>query len=224
MNQFKRAKQIGHQTESITDLKTAGVAKTAEKTEKQNTETYVEKSENNPAELNAEPVNTPQLAKPEEKTDTIETEITLPIKNEAKTIAATELPDAEPIIVPDDISANKNISMPQTTTYNEFPATQPQAMQPQTIAIPQAAIPMQQQYPEYNVTYTEPVAAKSAKGTKKSAPNMFIQKSESKSIRKSLVLRPSSVKIAENYCTKNGGSFNELIQILLDKFIEEYGL
>ena len=43
-------------------------------------------------------------------------------------------------------------------------------------------------------------------------------------MRKSLVLKPSSVKIAEDYCVKNGGSFNELIQTLLDNFINEYGL
>ena len=43
-------------------------------------------------------------------------------------------------------------------------------------------------------------------------------------MRKSLVLKPTSVKIAENYCEKNGGSFNELIQTLLDNFINEYGL
>lgn len=59
---------------------------------------------------------------------------------------------------------------------------------------------------------------------KKSAPNIFHNKGESKSVRKSLVLKPTSVKIAENYCSKNGGSFNELIQHLLDNFIDEYGL
>ena len=32
MNQFKRAKQTGHQTESITDLKTAGIAPQKEET------------------------------------------------------------------------------------------------------------------------------------------------------------------------------------------------
>lgn len=59
---------------------------------------------------------------------------------------------------------------------------------------------------------------------KKSAPNIFHNKGESKSVRKSLVLKPTSVKIAETYCNKNGGSFNELIQHLLDNFIDEYGL
>ena len=39
-----------------------------------------------------------------------------------------------------------------------------------------------------------------------------------------IFIRSTSVKIAENYCEKNGGSFNELIQTLLDNFIDEYGL
>ncbi len=72
----------------------------------------------------------------------------------------------------------------------------------------------------------EPIAAPVSKpaAAKKSVPNIFAPKNEAKSMRKSLVLKPTSVKIAENYCAKNGGSFNELIQTLLDNFIEEYGL
>lgn len=66
-----------------------------------------------------------------------------------------------------------------------------------------------------------PVARTTAK---KSIPNIFAPKDEAKSMRKSLVLKPTSVKKAESYCSKNGGSFNELIQTLLDNFIEEYGL
>lgn len=78
-------------------------------------------------------------------------------------------------------------------------------------------------------TYKEPPILdasnqKHSKNTKKSVPNIFAPKGEAKSMRKSLVLKPTSVKIAENYCSKNGGSFNELIQTLLDNFIDEYGL
>ena len=65
---------------------------------------------------------------------------------------------------------------------------------------------------------------KHSKSSKKSVPNIFSPKGEAKSMRKSLILKPSSVKIAEDYCVKNGGSFNELIQTLLDNFINEYGL
>lgn len=74
--------------------------------------------------------------------------------------------------------------------------------------------------PEY--AYASKPSSKSS--GKKNIPNIFAPKGEAKSMRKSLVLKPTSVKIAENYCAKNGGSFNELIQTLLDNFIEEYGL
>lgn len=74
--------------------------------------------------------------------------------------------------------------------------------------------------PEY--AYASKPTSKSS--GKKNIPNIFAPKGEAKSMRKSLVLKPTSVKIAENYCAKNGGSFNELIQTLLDNFIEEYGL
>ena len=70
----------------------------------------------------------------------------------------------------------------------------------------------------------ETAAIKHNKSSRKSVPNIFAPKGEAKSMRKSLVLKPTSVKIAENYCEKNGGSFNELIQTLLDNFIDEYGL
>lgn len=70
----------------------------------------------------------------------------------------------------------------------------------------------------------EATAIKHNKSSRKSVPNIFAPKGEAKSMRKSLVLKPTSVKIAENYCEKNGGSFNELIQTLLDNFIDEYGL
>ena len=85
----------------------------------------------------------------------------------------------------------------------------------ETVAAP-AYIPAE---PEY----TEPMNLKRT-NSKKSIPNIFSPKGEAKSMRKSLVLKPTSVKIAENYCAKNGGSFNELIQTLLDNFIDEYGL
>lgn len=75
----------------------------------------------------------------------------------------------------------------------------------------------------YNVIPEQNI--KQSKNTgKKNTPNIFSPKGEAKSMRKSLVLKPTSVKIAENYCAKNGGSFNELIQTLLDNFINEYGL
>lgn len=221
MNQFKRAKQIGHQTESITDLKTAGVAET--KATKQNTEAIIKEAVNTSADVSSEPVDVPQSTVPTEKDIIIETPVSVPADKETKTAIAADIPVSEPPVIPDTIPVNQNVTIPPAAVYNDLPAAQPQAVQRQTSIVPPTPI-VQQQYPEYNVSYSEPATVKSAKSTKKNAPNMFIQKGESKSIRKSLVLRPSSVKIAESYCAKNGGSFNELIQILLDNFIEEYGL
>lgn len=222
MNQFKRAKQIGHQTESITDLKTAGVTKLEEKAAKQTTETTVEESEHPSAELINAPVSTPPSTASEKDADILQTEVSVSLKD-PETVVVTELANSD-TVTHMNMPATPNVSIPQTTIYDELPSAQPQTAQPQIPAMPQATPPVQQQYPEQNVTYAEPITTKPAKSNKKSVPNMFVQKSESKSIRKSLVLRPSSVKIAENYCAKNGGSFNELIQILLDNFIEEYGL
>lgn len=94
---------------------------------------------------------------------------------------------------------------------------------PSDIVSEPVSVTPQQMPPQYQ-QYTEPVVTKPSKSTRKSAPNIFAPKGEAKSMRKSLVLKPTSVKIAENYCAKNGGSFNELIQTLLDNFIDEYGL
>lgn len=129
----------------------------------------------------------------------------------------------------------------------ETVASIPVVMKPESTPINNVAIPVsstnkanqyvvpQQEVPVYdyhepiitttrlatrNVTATAPVRTT----PKKNIPNIFAPKDEAKSMRKSLVLKPTSVKKAESYCSKNGGSFNELIQTLLDNFIEEYGL
>ena len=193
MNQFKKAKQSTHQTERITDLKTAGVAVVPETT-----------------------------AVPEQKDP-------IPVKEEAEknnTAVTVEAPVSEQAASSDDTPEHQVENTSHSTIIsNNVPPVQAQEPAPQSIAVQQAPAPViQTQYQEAVETYSEPVPTRTPKNGKKSAPNMFTQKSESKSIRKSLVLRPSSVRIAENYCAKNGGSFNELIQILLDNFIDEYGL
>lgn len=191
MNQFKKAKQNSHQTESITDLKTAGVAPTTEK---------------------------PVIS---EQKDLI------PEKDEPVNIATVEVPASEKTAFSDNIPTYQveNASHRTVIDNETSPIIQSQETVPQMVAAQQTTAPIiQPQHSEYTETYSEPVSEKTSKSGKKNAPNMFTQKSESKSIRKSLVLRPSSVRIAENYCAKNGGSFNELIQILLDNFIDEYGL
>lgn len=105
-------------------------------------------------------------------------------------------------------------TVPQTQVHT-IPVA-PQVQETVAMQMPTMSYPLMQEVVSVPVTReTTP---------KKSAPNIFHNKGESKSVRKSLVLKPTSVKIAENYCSKNGGSFNELIQHLLDNFIDEYGL
>jgi len=230
MNQFKRAKQINIQSESATDLKTAGVAAPKEKSPKQGNETPIKKEENSSVNLNTESTNLTQPIISNRTQPVIPEENTILSKTEVPAVAAensinvvTQSPQTE--IISDNMPVEKPEIISQPAVYNEASALQAANAHPQIISSPQTAQPvMQPQYTEANITYAEPPETKPAKSSKKSAPNMFTKKNESKSIRKSLVLRPSSVKIAENYCAKNGGSFNELIQILLDNFIEEYGL
>ena len=138
----------------------------------------------------------------------------------------------------------------ETVTEHIIPAATPEPLNTpdipnaisQTVSAPvpitsQPAMPTYTTPAEYNnisqaiqQPYIEPqpsqetAAIKHNKSSRKSVPNIFAPKGEAKSMRKSLVLKPTSVKIAENYCEKNGGSFNELIQTLLDNFIDEYGL
>lgn len=149
--------------------------------------------------------------------------------------------EPETVLVPEVINKQE---IPQITSQKVYqPITQtpvhvqPQPILQQTIVQPTQMPTMQaisaQAEPMVMPIQTtgypimqEPVVTPVVKETssKKSAPNIFHNKGESKSVRKSLVLKPTSVKIAENYCSKNGGSFNELIQHLLDNFIDEYGL
>lgn len=139
---------------------------------------------------------------------------------------------------PVETQASKEINVEQSAPVNVIPSIEipvvekpvaPIVTESVSTSIPSAlvsepvSITPQQMPPQYQ-QYTEPVVTKPSKSTRKSAPNIFAPKGEAKSMRKSLVLKPTSVKIAENYCAKNGGSFNELIQTLLDNFIDEYGL
>lgn len=200
MNQFKQAKkrmqESGRITENVTDLKTAGVS--SEATIDQDTDspkdTLINKAEEKPL------VETLQPKQPEPDTN----------------------------ISPQNSIDTINIEVPVDTEENKI--SQPIPSQPEIVQIPtvsavqeqpmEVITPLELHEPEY--TYeTRPVSKGSGK---KSVPNIFAPKGEAKSMRKSLVLKPTSVKIAENYCAKNGGSFNELIQTLLDNFIEEYGL
>lgn len=210
MNQFKKAKQqLGNQTESVTDLKTAGVAPKKEETTKNN------KTHSDIATVESTPQIQPVA--PTENTNIQQTN--------SPTISDSSTEIIIPEAVETSVSTPKPEVIPQPVFYNEGSLSEVTTVQPQSMSSPQYTAPVvQTPFPEPTVIYTQPVESKTAKSNKKSVPNMFTQKTESKSIRKSLVLKPTSVKKAENYCAKNGGSFNELIQILLDNFIEEYDL
>lgn len=142
--------------------------------------------------------------------------------------AQETLQPAEPLI--NSIASVTPIAQTSTPIINEaippvltVPAAYHNTPVPQTPVAPIIIEPSNEQQ-FHEPKYQEVSSPKQTKTTKKSAPNIFAPKSEAKSMRKSLVLKPTSVKIAENYCSKNGGSFNELIQTLLDNFIDEYGL
>lgn len=200
MNQFKKAKQIaqesGKKTESITDLKTAGVAGNAPEKRRPEMEAAIPTAEI--------AITTSQKTHDSQIKET--TPETIPLPEVTSDII---IPAVEP----------KQTFMQETPIEQSVSLANPNDNLP---SIPQSVI-RQQVVPEAD-TYTPKTPPSKGTAGKKSVPNIFAPKGEAKSMRKSLVLKPTSVKIAENYCAKNGGSFNELIQTLLDNFIEEYGL
>lgn len=231
MNQFKKAKQLrtesGQPTESITDIKTAGIVipKETDDTQKNEKETIL--TENGTADdvkTEAVPVGnavvsasmSPQQPRENEPSSAAQPAPNLqqtgfPAKTNAVIHSQT---DAHPAESPEssDISlAPEDAIVPVSVTTQE-PLNRLSSVQQQT----ESTYQLQQQEVLH---VSEPEA-----GSKKAAPNIFTPKGEAKSMRKSLVLKPTSVRIAEAYCEKNGGSFNELIQTLLDNFIDEYDL
>lgn len=215
MNQFKKAKQkaleSGHQVENITDIQTAGINQPVEE----------KKIENQPAKIVAEPS---QSIVPEQITPSVQ----------PKQVSTLEFIETESII-PEPVH-NQSISpvveepvVIEEPVYKQAPSNPVEIPIQTTEQIPVpvrvAATPIVQEATSYTATTVPPtLSTPKTSSTKKNIPNIFAPKNEAKSMRKSLVLKPTSVKIAENYCAKNGGSFNELIQTLLDNFIDEYGL
>lgn len=121
------------------------------------------------------------------------------------------------------------IEEPHVPIQESVPIPVPVSVQPnmqmQTVSVRPDNMTFSSQQTTENVVSTPvPAAPIPEPAHKKKMPNIFAPKEEAKSMRKSLVLKPTSVKKAESYCSKNGGSFNELIQTLLDNFIEEYDL
>lgn len=146
------------------------------------------------------------------------------------TYTAHDTPAHTPAIPVDTVIVQPQVISPANSFNNMQPQLQSTSgtlMQPQIIPVVTPTVEqLNSQISANYQIYQEPTVIPVVKEPtiKKSAPNIFHNKGESKSVRKSLVLKPTSVKIAENYCSKNGGSFNELIQHLLDNFIDEYGL
>ncbi len=286
MNQFKKAKQLrnetGQPTESITDLKTAGVTQKEESTKPSITEQKEIQQNSNDKDNSSENKDNTLPENLELTSNAKEPNIDMGVKTISQTANETNM--IEPIhsiispvntVTPSPVVLEQAVTEPETIVY-EQPNSHTEAVAPEhptssyenmrdsvtpvtppqnpNIYITQNAIPQtgstpipivnQPIMPSYTVQteynnipqtvaaqpYIEPqssqevLAIKHDKSTKKSVPNIFTPKGEAKSMRKSLVLKPTSVKIAENYCEKNGGSFNELIQTLLDNFINEYGL
>lgn len=257
MNQFKKAKQLrnetGQATESITDLKTAGVT---QKTENIETSITDEKSVPQNTANTSSAIDT-KASEPEISTQTptanitlptpIESEMSMSLPTPAETIVPNEAiiqPAAEEVPIP--VSSYENVTVavvpaktPEMIEHNTniSPDPTPQTVNAPTVSNPTASVyaapvayenTSPQSVPTQSFIEPQPAqeiaTVRHNKSTKKSVPNIFAPKGEAKSMRKSLVLKPTSVKIAENYCEKNGGSFNELIQTLLDNFIDEYGL
>ena len=235
MNQFKKAKQkaleSGHQVENITYLQTAGVKANVEE----------KKAVEPPKETLTvpTPVPTPTPVTTPEPVVFVETP-----QQESANVAIVEtpdIPDPEPVKVEAPVVESPVMTMPEPV-YEEIEPEPVIQVQP-TAQVSEPVVQVQPATPVpvpvrvaptpapiiQEVTYTAPavtpaVTTSKPATAKKSVPNIFAPKNEAKSMRKSLVLKPTSVKIAENYCAKNGGSFNELIQTLLDNFIDEYGL
>jgi len=245
MNQFKKAKQLknesGQSIESITDLKTAGVSPKSNNLESSAT-----------SELPTSQTIDNSIKIEDSRSDTLSTLTQLVQVNSSIVPSTTDsiiVEEKEQTIVPtktrpdfttplqDNITSDTfstNISEIEPTTKTENKTEQensniitsevpsfiyPNQLEDKTVASATIVQPhnIPQQSPETTIT-------KHNKSSKKSVPNIFSPKGEAKSMRKSIALKPSSVKIAEDYCIKNGGSFNELIQTLLDNFINEYGL
>lgn len=243
MNQFKKAKQLKNETgqsvESITDLKTAGVSQKSNNLESSIT-----------SELPTNQTLDNSIKIEDSRSDMLSTSTQL-VQNNTSIVPSTTdsiiVDEKEQTIVPSEYIPSFTAPSQDNITSDIYSTNISEVLEPtmktgNTIEqknsniiiseVPSPTYPNQLEdkmitsatiVQPHNVSQ-ETTVTKHSKSSKKSVPNIFSPKGEAKSTRKSLVLKPSSVKIAEDYCVKNGGSFNELIQTLLDNFINEYGL
>lgn len=239
MNQFKKAKlklaETGQQSENITDLQTAGINQTTQDDLSQNND----ESKKTSYDKNSNYINEKDTHEPENQ---YEREINQKREiNKPETSLINNIYDSTNAITEKQLSnntynstsqllnennhniyTNSIINNAQLTKNNDIYNNNYELSNNSDSQIISNNI-NESSYQNYKNEQITSVRTNKTT-TKKSVPNIFSPKGEAKSMRKSLVLKPTSVKIAENYCAKNGGSFNELIQTLLDNFIDEYGL
>lgn len=239
MNQFKKAKlklaETGQQSENIRDLQTAGINQTTQDDLSQNND----ESKKTSYDKNSNYINEKDTHEPENQ---YEREINQKREiNKPETSLINNIYDSTNAITEKQLSnntynstsqllnennhniyTNSIINNAQLTKNNDIYNNNYELSNNSDSQIISNNI-NESSYQNYKNEQITSVRTNKTT-TKKSVPNIFSPKGEAKSMRKSLVLKPTSVKIAENYCAKNGGSFNELIQTLLDNFIDEYGL
>lgn len=247
MNQFKKAKQLKNETgqsiESITDLKTAGISQKSNNLESSAT-SELPANQTLDNSIKMEDFRSDMLSAPTQLVQNNasivqSTTDSIIVEEKQQTIVPSKSRPSFTVspqdnITSDTFSTNLSEMIDPTTTKTGNITEQensniitsevlspiyPNQLEDKTVA--SAIIVQPHNIPQQS---QETTVTKHSKSSKKSVPNIFSPKGEAKSMRKSLVLKPSSVKIAEDYCVKNGGSFNELIQTLLDNFINEYGL
>lgn len=221
MNQFKKAKEkaleSGHKIESATVLQSAGKTNDEEEKKSEISDEIIVKEipvEIKPVEIKAEEIKpeVKEIIKEELKKE-IEVSKQEPERNNVISVEVPIIKEVKDIKEETKQEIKKEEIREQVKEDNKEEIIQ------------EVKVPVRESQKEVIETQLEvEIPAEPVKVTKKSIPNIFAPKDEAKSMRKSLVLKPTSVKKAENYCLKNGGSFNELVQTLLDNFINDYGL
>lgn len=247
MNQFKKAKQLKNETgqtvESITDLKTAGVSEKSQNSENSLVDTIpIDHTSINSVKMldsQTELIATPTQPLQNNTSVIPSSTMSLNIRSIEQLIDSPKSSSGFMTLSQDNIVADtipsKSSEIIKSTSANTFNISEQETNDTLVNEVLSPSYPKKMEnktnsstiiVQSHNVSqqFQETTNIKHSKSSKKSVPNIFSPKGEAKSTRKSLVLKPTSVKIAEDYCVKNGGSFNELIQTLLDNFIDEYGL
>ena len=141
MNQFKKAKQLrnetGQPTESITDLKTAGVTQKEESTEPSITEQNEIQQNSNDKDNSAENKNNTLPENLELTSDAKETNIDMEVKTIVQTATETNIIEPIPSIIPpvntatpSPVVLEQTVTEPETIVY-EQPSPHTEAVAPE---------------------------------------------------------------------------------------------